>query len=435
MRSPNTGVELRQLAGNAASIWARGDDWVSLGTEMEHTASELTAIGDSSVHRSKGTDKLAELATETAGDLNAAAIRYHDTGKALRTYGTALDIAQSWLRSHMDDVERAQRDYENAQSDHEEALAAQRSLDRVMPWEDEPTQSQVDSAAAGVSSSNGTLSSATQAHTEMWSAFDDVFSDWSDAYDDAVDAIEKAYETAGNNDGFWEFVDAALDVLAIVLLVLSVIALVIGAPLTGLLGAIIFVLSVAVLALNVLKFAFGRASLGDLAMAAIGLIPFGLGKVLSRGLPTLGSVVQAGRGAAVSAIRGGLPSAVRWLGGWFPVVRPIRALSNAWTWLRAPSVVRAGLPAPGMLVNPLNAISNGGTEAVQIQTFLQTMRNSTWATNPGVQQVISSTASTLPGVGMQIVNSVTWGAFTANDVAGIAGWDPHIPVLSDISLR
>lgn len=433
MRSPNTGVELRQLAGNAESIWARGDEWVSLGTEMEHTASELTAIGNSSVHKSKGTDKLIELATETAGDLSAAAIRYRDTGKALRTYGTALDIAQSWLRSHIDDVERAQRDFENAQRDHEDALNAQRSLESVTLWEDEPTQSQVDAAAASVASSSGALTSATQSRTEMWSAFDDVFSDWSDAYDDAVDAIEKAYETAGNNDGFWEFVNATLDVLAIVLIVLTVIALAIGAPFAGLLTAVIFALSVAVLAMNVLKFAYGRASLSDVAMAAIALIPFGVGRYLLRGVPTLGSVVQAGRGAAVSAIRGGLPSAAHLLGGWLPVVRPLRALSNAWTWLRAPAVVRAGLPSPGVFVNPLNSLRLGGPKVAQVETFVQRMLNSPWAANPGVQQVISSTVSALPSYGLQVVNSVTWNVFFAVGIAGAA--DLEFPVLSDISLR
>ena len=68
----------------------------------------------------------------------------------------------------------------------------------------------------------------------MWSAFDSVFDEWSDAYDAAVDGIEKAIDTAGNNDGFWEFIDQVLDVIAIVLVVLSIIALDIGAPLTGL---------------------------------------------------------------------------------------------------------------------------------------------------------------------------------------------------------
>lgn len=437
MRSPNTDVELRQLAGSASQIWSRGDNWVTLGTQMNETAGELTAIGDSSVHKSKGTDKLAEMASETAVDLSSAAVRYTDTGKALRIYAEALEAAQNWLRANEDDVRDAENSYQNAQSSHEDALGRQRSLERVLPWEDDPEQSDVDAAAGDVSAAAATLGSAKRHRDAMWTAFDDTFETWSDAYDDAVESIEKAYETAGNNDGFWEFVDAVLDVLAVVLLVLSVIALVIGAPLTGLLGGIILALSAAVLALNALKFAFGRASLGDVALAALGLLPFGIGKVLSRGVPTLASAMSAGRGAVVSAIRGGLPSAVTRLRipltpFRIPIFRPLRAIGNVFTWLRAPAVARAGLPAPSMFVNPLRAIPMGGTEAVQVQTFLQTMRNSQWATNPGVQQAVSGISRSLPGLPTQILNTGLWTGFTANDVAQLAGWSPEIPVLSGV---
>ncbi|WP_193597766.1 hypothetical protein [Microbacterium sp. YJN-G] len=439
MRSPNTNVELRQLAGSASQIWNRGDEWVELGGQMSETARELTAIGDSSVHKSKGTDKLAEMASETAVDLSAAAVRYTDTGKALRIYADALEKAQNWIRANEDAVRDAETGFQTAQTAQEDAVGRQRSIERVMPWEDEPEQGDLDAAASDVSAAAAALGTARQHRDEMWTAFDDTFETWSDAYDEAVDSIEKAYETAGNNDGFWEFVDAALDVLAVVLLVLSVIALIIGAPLTGLLAGIILALSVVVLALNALKFAFGRATLGDVALAALGLVPFGIGKVLSRGVPTLSAAMSSGRGAVVGAIRGGLPSAVSRFSIPFtpfrvPVFNPLRAVGNAWTWLRAPATARAALPAPSMFVNPIRSIPLGGTEAVQVQTFLQTMRNSQWATNPGVQQVISSTSRAMPGLPTQILNTGLWAGFTANDIAQLAGWSPHIPVLSDVKV-
>ncbi len=107
MRSPEGGHELRQLEGEAEDIWTRGDAWVKLGNVMEQTAAELTAIGDSSIHKSKGTEKLAEMASESADDLESAGVRYRETGKALRTYANALEFAQTWLRRNLDAVEQA----------------------------------------------------------------------------------------------------------------------------------------------------------------------------------------------------------------------------------------------------------------------------------------------------------------------------------------
>ncbi|MFS2243110.1 hypothetical protein [Microbacterium sp. OR16] len=38
----------------------------------------------------------------------------------------------------------------------------------------------------------------------------------------------------------------------------------------------------------------------------------------------------------------------------------------------------SGLPKPGMFVNPLRTIANGGPEVQQIQWFLTTMKGSGW---------------------------------------------------------
>lgn len=112
-----------------------------------------------------------------------------------------------------------------------------------------------------------------------------------------------------------------------VLLVLGVVALIIGAPLTGLLGGIILALSAVLLLLNGLKSVFGRATLGDVAMAAVGLLPFGVAKILSRGMPTLGNVLSSGRGAITTAIRGGLRSPWGSIGP-IPIPIPIPILSG-----------------------------------------------------------------------------------------------------------
>lgn len=425
MRSPQGGHELRQLEGNAEDIWTRGDAWVKLGLVMEKTAEELTAIGDSSVHKSKGTDKLAEMASESADDLDAAGVRYRETGKALRTYANALETAQSWLRRNLESVERAELDYQSAREAKTEALSARDSLDTTWPWEDDPTDAQRSAADNEVSSATTALTTATTARNELWTEFDQVFVAWSDAYDDAVDDIQQAMDTAGNNDGFWEFVDSALDVIGIVLIVLSVIALIIGAPLTGLLGLVILGLTLLVVGLTLLKFAFGRATLSDVAWSLVGLIPFGVGRALMKGVPVLSTVVRGGRGVVTTAIRSGLPrvSLLRpttWASPFRSLVAPVRS------WL--------ALPRPGMFVNPFRSITMGSSETVQIQNFLNTMRGSQWANNPAVAQFITGTAGALPGRGLQLLNVGVWGFTTGADVSGALDMQPDIPFLEDVEL-
>lgn len=425
MRSPHSGNELQILEGNAADIVTRGNQLTTLATTMDETAKQLTSIGDSSVHKSKGTDKLAEMASETATDLSAAATRYSGTGKTLTTYGEALGVANSWMSSNIAQVEAAERAYQAALDEKADADLAERlATSRAAGAEPDSAEAQaLGDAESSASAARTGLTNATATRNEMWSAFDGVFEEWSDAYDAAVDGIEKAIETAGNNDGFWEFIDDVLDVIAIVLVVLSIIALVIGAPLTGMLAAIIFVLAAASFLLTTLKFAFGRASLSDVAWSAVGLLPFGIGKVLSRGVPALSSVVQGGRGVVTAAIRADLPR--------FAFLRPTTWVTPIRS-LFAPLQSARALPKPGMLTNPFDAIRLGGAETAQVSTFLNTMRTSPWATNPGVQQFVSSTTASLPGGLVQSLNVTTWAGFSLADGLGLFDAQPEIPGLRDV---
>ena len=85
-----------------------------------------------------------------------------------------------------------------------------------------------------------------------------------------------------------------------------------------------------------------------------------------------------------------------------------------------------------MLTNPLTAIRLGGSETAQVSTFLNTVRNSPWASNPGVQQFVSSTAASLPGGIRQGANVITWGGFSLVDGLGLADAQPEIPGLRDV---
>lgn len=410
MRSPEGNHELRQLAGRPDDIWQRGDDWVKLAGVMERTSVELGAIGDSSVHKSKGTEKLGEKAAENEDDLYNAAQRYRDTGTVLRTYANALDTAQRWLTNNMASVEQAETAYQSAVDAKADAVSSEKDLKNTWPWEEDASASELSAAATAVTNANTSLTNATTTRDERWGEFDQVFETWEDAYDAAVTGIQKAMDTSGTNDGFWEAVDTLLDVIGVVLIVLTVIALIIGAPFTGLLALVITGLTLLVVGLTLLKFAFGRATLTDVALALVGLLPLGIGRVLTKGIPTLAAVVSGGRGVVTQAIRAGLPrlSLLRpttW-------ATPIRsAFAPVRSWL--------SLPRPGALVNPFRSLGMGGeTGVVQIQTFLNTMRSSQWAANPGVQNFITATTGQLPS-GLQRLGLVAnWTVPLAWDVLG-----------------
>jgi len=429
MRSPVGNHELRQLEGNAQDLWDRGDAWVKLGGVMRTTATSLEDIADSSICKSQGTDKLAEMAEETAGDLAKAAVRYTDTGKAVRTYASALDVAQTWIRNHESEVERAERDYQSAAEHKQSAARELSSLETVWVWESEPSAAELSAAENAAANAASALTTATNHRNDMWEDFDHTFETWSTAYDDAVTGIQKAMDTAGNNDGFWEFVDSALEVLGWVLVALTVIALIIGAPLAGLLAGIILALSVLVLALTALKFATGRATLSDLGLAALSLVPFGIGRLLSKGAPALSAVVRNGRTVVTSTIRAGIPR--------MRLLRPT-TWAKPFRWLAAPSQARGALPRPGMFVNPFRSVTLGDARLVQVENFLGTMRTSPWSSAAPVQQFVATTAAAMPSLGKQAVQTGTWLLFTGLDSAQagetIFDYNVEIPGLSEVRL-
>ncbi|UJP09176.1 EI24 domain-containing protein [Microbacterium sp. KUDC0406] len=408
MRSPFTQNELRPLDGNPTTIWDDGQAFVTLAGTMSETADLLTEIGDSSVHKSKGTDKLGDMAKDSSGDLSDAAVRYEGTGKALRTYANALRTAQNWLDLHLEEVRNAENDYQDALDAKETADRKVSSLDHQWPWEDEPTQTEKDEASGAADAAAGSLSAAEAERNSQWHSFDHVFGTWSDAYDDAVDGVQKAMDAADNGDGFWGFVDDLLTVISVVLIVLTVVALIIGAPFTGLLAGIILGLTVLSLGLTLLKYADGRATLTEVIIATVSLLPFGIGKVLSKGAPALGAVVKGGRGVVTSVIRSGIPR--------MRLLHP-STWGKPFQWMAAPFRSMHNLPRPGMFVNPLKTIVNGGPEAQQIQRFLTTMNGSRWASNPAVQNFVTQTAGSLPGRFTQFLNAVNW-----TGAAGLTGY-------------
>lgn len=424
MESPTEGYELRTLDGDAEDISEHGRVLGVLAETMTTTADRLSELGDSSIYRSKATDKLSKTAAEIDEDMRAAATRYDLTGTVIETYGEALATAQAWINPNVETIRAAEEEYQAAKDALEDAQDAQSGLDRVWPWEDEPTDADRASAASAVSTAQTTLDEKETARNALWSTYETKFGDWSDAYDTAVEGIENAMETAGNNDGFWEAFDNFLDILGWVILVLSVVALIIGAPLTGLLAGIILALSALVVLGELLQFACGKATLSDVLLAGLALVPFGVGKLLSRGAPALSTVVQTARGSVTTAIRGGLP-AMRF-------TTPFRNMSTAWSWLRAPATARGALPRPGLFTNPFTSLRMGGSQLTQVQTFINTMRSSPYAST--LASLADDTARSLPGPLAQIGNILNFTGSSIYGASSASGVVPDIPWVNDITI-
>ncbi|MGW0596198.1 RHS repeat-associated core domain-containing protein [Streptomyces sp. NPDC002776] len=130
--------------------------------------------------------------------------------------------------------------------------------------------------------------------------------------------IDEASDAGIQNRSWWEDIgdwfvdnwDTIVAVCKVVVAVVGVIAMIIGGPI---LGAILLVAALVVLADTLYKYSQGRASLWDVAFAALGCIP------AFKGLTTLGGLARGLKGgmAAVKGIQGGLKGmglAIRGLG-------------------------------------------------------------------------------------------------------------------------
>ncbi|MDQ2706944.1 MAG: DUF6531 domain-containing protein [Actinomycetota bacterium] len=117
---------------------------------------------------------------------------------------------------------------------------------------------------------------------------------------------EKAWDTVSKPFRSW---DAFVDLCGKVAMVAGIAAMFLSGPVGWALMAAALVAGAAIMADTIVKFAQGKAGLGDLAFAALGLIPGGRGVVslakLGRGAVGMAKVLRADGGKfAVAALRG-----------------------------------------------------------------------------------------------------------------------------------
>jgi len=273
--SPTHQYRLQLVDGDAATLGSRARSLETLGTTMKTTAESLSKISDGTTQISDAVDKVREDAGKIHADLTKAGTRYEKTGSTLRTYAAALSEAQRVMRPLVDSIEDADEARRTAQADLRDAERAERHLNQVWIWEDEPTDAQRRAAADDVSDARGDVSTAQGQLDDLWPQFERAFGTWADAYEAAVSGVETAITSADNNDDWWDdAIDFFIDAIGWVAMGLAIIAIFVAAPLAGILLAVVAVLTVVSLIGHIYLMTKGRATWTDIGLDLLGLIPF-----------------------------------------------------------------------------------------------------------------------------------------------------------------
>ncbi len=273
MQSPR-GRSLEYVEGDPSTIRSRGTQITELGDMMLSSATVLKSIADgASGQRGLAIEKIEEVVGSVHEELKKAGEMYKPTGPVVLAYGVALGDVQPNIKGHVDECESLWSTYLGLPGNLEGAFL---SPPLVVPAAGSPEEAAATAAAAD--------DAAKKQAYENWEAEARLF-------DADYDTWETAFETAANQvgdildgkikDGFWDkvdgFVAGALEVLKWVGLALAIAALVIGGPIIAAAAAIV---AVVVLAAALYQKSRGDAGWKEVALAAIGVIPFGsLGKL------------------------------------------------------------------------------------------------------------------------------------------------------------
>lgn len=264
------GRTITELEGDPATITTRGTEIEQLGTMMTDSAKILKGLA-------AGTDGLKGMAAEQLregvgdvhGRLQEAGALYTPTGPVVRAYGVALATDQPAVNGHVTRCRSLWETYVSLPGSVEpRGAGGWLQPDEGSPEAEERAQEDAAKLAA------------FEAWESEASAFDSDYDSWETAFETAANDIDDTL--AGKiKDRFWDdldgFVAGALKVLAVVGLVLAVVGLVIGGPILAALAAVV---ALATLVMTAYQYVRDDASKLDLALAVVGVIPFGsMGKL------------------------------------------------------------------------------------------------------------------------------------------------------------
>jgi len=284
----NKGRDVEVVAGDAVAISDRGTKIVELGDSMVSAAATLKGIKDGSIDgEGYAMDKIKDVVDDVHKDLDEAGRRYKPAGTTLSNYATALETAQSRMRTIVADCQTSLTELQTAQSnaaDAADALQAHNTSTRLNPPAEEDAAANTTAGtnlANAASGAASTLSTAETTHNDNLDAFDGEYDTWHTAYETAVSGLTDANKIG--EDSTWENIAGVLAVVAEwvswIGLAIAVLGLIIGGPFFAIAALVVGVIA---LALTVALMFDGRKGWGDLGWAIIGILPVGkLGKIFS----------------------------------------------------------------------------------------------------------------------------------------------------------
>ncbi|RAZ33085.1 hypothetical protein [Microbacterium arborescens] len=361
------GREISVVTGDAAAVVRRGGEIEDLGAQMIGAAGVLEAIADGADgQRGLSIEKIREVVGEIHEELRLAGERYEPTGAAVREYGESLSDVQQSMRPIVERCQAAWDAYVRAQQNYDETAGSAPLFPSPTPDDPGPSAAELaherDVAQA--------LTAQTNAHAEFVAeaeTYDSAYDTWESAFELAASRIGTA-TSGGIQDSGWDdfdgFVEGALVVLQWVGIALAVAAFVIGGPIIAALGAIVALVT---LGLTLYKAGRGNSDPFEIAVAVIGVIPFGsLAKFAGgarSGFTAVGSDLIGGLGT--TAGRTDFALAFSRFGDTFSTARTFGA--GGWTSfttaMRGSSAmddVAARLMGHGFAANANDALSTGG---------------------------------------------------------------------------
>ncbi|KAA1373000.1 putative T7SS-secreted protein [Aeromicrobium fastidiosum] len=239
------------------------------GKQMNDAASLLRQISDMTGWTGEAAKELADKADDAYSDLDKAAEKYVDAGKALSTFAIAVGTARDETAGAVADAVEAEAQRKaNATSDLEGVA--------------EPTEAQKsdeEQRGKDLEKANSALSAA---RTRLVNALEDLDTAANKAASDIKNASEqfkdsKMDDIKGAVSSALAVIVDALQVLAVILAIVIIVLLIIGtggafAGVLAVLGTIAFYLGATILALTVVQFLMGDATWQDVAWATLGVI-------------------------------------------------------------------------------------------------------------------------------------------------------------------
>ena len=289
-RSP-AGNLIEPLEGDGETIKRRGRRIEAIGRQMVASADVLESLVDEDGdQRGRAVDKIREIVGDTYEELRRAGRMYEPTGPVLVAYGQAVVDLQPQIRTAVGSCNEAWAAYASAPGNRNGTFA--------------PLL--LDPEAADKQQEQDTLKRELY---EEWEdearIFDRLHDTWEDAFDAAVDGIGDVLDGA-IEDSFWDNVDGVvavvLEIVSWISLVVAIAGIIIGGPIFALIGAVLGVVTLLLVAYQVLR---DDAGMEKLIISLVSLIPFGKVGKLFQGRPGLvsfgGDMVTAFRPSAWSA--------------------------------------------------------------------------------------------------------------------------------------